>query len=42
MPSEWDEYYDLHSEYFSDKNYLPVSYSNIKISKTHLNPPKPW
>ena len=27
---------------FYDKNYLPVSYSNIIISKTHLNPPKPW
>ena len=26
---------------FYDKNYLPVSYSNIIISKTHLNPTKP-
>ena len=26
---------------FYDKNYLPVSYSNIIISKTHLNPRKP-
>ena len=25
---------------FYDKDYLPVSYSNI-ISKTHLNPTKP-
>ena len=45
--------FDLHSEYFSeaysirfstsfyDKNYLPVSYSKIIISKTHLNPTKP-
>jgi hypothetical protein len=23
-----------------DRNYLPVSYSNIRISKTHLNPTK--
>jgi hypothetical protein len=26
---------------FYDKNYLPVSYSNIIIPKTHLNPTKP-
>jgi hypothetical protein len=25
---------------FYDSNYLPVSYSNIMISKTHLNPTK--
>jgi len=24
-----------------DKNYLPVAYSNIIISKTQLNPTKP-
>ena len=26
---------------FYDRNYLPISYSNIIISKTHLNPTKP-
>jgi hypothetical protein len=26
---------------FYDKNYLPVSYSNVIISKTHLIPTKP-
>jgi hypothetical protein len=26
---------------FFDRNYLPVSYSNIIISKTHLNPTNP-